>query len=200
MSKISSRGRPRSFDEEAVLKEALVAFWRFGYENTSMAVLTEVTGLNKPSLYSCFGSKEELFKKAVALYVRLFVEQVAPGLKQTKLISALEDFYDRALEFATSHQSARGCLAVHGALTRNDESEFAKDVLLKVRISLEKLILDRIQKAVSEGDFPTKLDPNTFAKYLSCVHAGINIQVLSHTKKEELKEVIKLALRPLGIK
>src|SRR5919198_5961184 len=64
-----TRGRPRSFDRDAALRAAMLTFWRLGYEGASMAELTKAMGINSPSLYACFGSKEELFRAAVEFYL-----------------------------------------------------------------------------------------------------------------------------------
>lgn len=43
-------------------------FWSKGYEAASLSELTEAMGINSPSLYGAFGSKEDLFREAVELY------------------------------------------------------------------------------------------------------------------------------------
>ena len=52
--------RPREFDEDYVLDQALHVFWDKGYDSTSLADLQEATGLTKSSLYKAFESKEGL--------------------------------------------------------------------------------------------------------------------------------------------
>ena len=61
-------GRPRAFDMDQALDQALHVFWEKGYAGTSIADLTEAMGINPPSLYAAFGNKEKLFKKALDRY------------------------------------------------------------------------------------------------------------------------------------
>ncbi|MGW4246403.1 TetR/AcrR family transcriptional regulator, partial [Nocardia sp. NPDC004722] len=62
-------GRPRSFDADTALDQALEVFWRNGFEGTSLTDLTTATGINKPSLYAAFGNKEQLFGKVLTRYL-----------------------------------------------------------------------------------------------------------------------------------
>src|SRR5579863_2709304 len=61
-------GRPREFDTGKALDEAMEVFWRHGYEGATIAELTSAMGINPPSLYSAFGSKEGLLKAALDRY------------------------------------------------------------------------------------------------------------------------------------
>ena len=61
-------GRPRAFDMDKALDQALHVFWAKGYEGTSIADLTEAMGINPPSLYAAFGNKEALFRQAMDRY------------------------------------------------------------------------------------------------------------------------------------
>ena len=63
-------GRPREFDYEKALDQAMRVFWEKGYEGTSLPDLTQAMGINRPSLYASFGNKEELYKKALNRYAQ----------------------------------------------------------------------------------------------------------------------------------
>lgn len=57
------RGRPKQFDRETALDQALQLFWRHGYEATSLADLVEATGAKAPTLYAEFGNKRRVIPR-----------------------------------------------------------------------------------------------------------------------------------------
>src|SRR5438093_12545846 len=65
-----SMPRPKSFDEDVVLDQAVELFWERGYDGTSLADLEAHLGLGRQSLYNTFGDKQALFLKALERYRR----------------------------------------------------------------------------------------------------------------------------------
>jgi TetR/AcrR family transcriptional repressor of nem operon len=53
--------RPREFDYDDVVEQAMYLFWRQGYQNTSIDDVESATGLTKGSLYKAFKNKRDLF-------------------------------------------------------------------------------------------------------------------------------------------
>ena len=76
-------GRHREFDVEKALDAALCVFWRKGYEGASYADLTEATGVERPALYSAFGNKEALFRRALARYYERYLDYLPEALRAT---------------------------------------------------------------------------------------------------------------------
>src|SRR6185312_856599 len=72
--------RPKSFDENAVLDQAVELFRARGYEGTSLAELESHLGLGRQSLYNTFGDKQALFIKALDRYRRATGAAMADGL------------------------------------------------------------------------------------------------------------------------
>src|SRR5262249_62099226 len=50
------RGRPRGYNPETALRNAIEAFWQTGYSGTSLDDLSSATGMNRPNLYAAFGA------------------------------------------------------------------------------------------------------------------------------------------------
>ncbi|MDZ4191500.1 MAG: TetR/AcrR family transcriptional regulator, partial [Pseudomonas sp.] len=64
-------GRPRSFDRAQAIDDAMLLFWKYGYDATSLSRLKEAIGggITAPSFYAAFGSKQGLFKEVVERYM-----------------------------------------------------------------------------------------------------------------------------------
>ncbi|MCE7002789.1 TetR/AcrR family transcriptional regulator [Kibdelosporangium philippinense] len=60
--------RTKEFDPDAVLRSALNLFWRKGYEATSIQDLVDHLGIGRASMYATFGTKHDLYLRALDLY------------------------------------------------------------------------------------------------------------------------------------
>ncbi len=112
-----SRGRPRAFDREVALDRALGLFWTRGFEGTSISDLTDALDINPPSLYAAFGSKEELFREALGLYVRAYGIPIERAIAEEK--TALDVIVRILLEAARLFPAGAtpgGCLVSSGSL------------------------------------------------------------------------------------
>ncbi len=115
-------GRPRGFCVEETLDRAMTVFWRHGYEGASLSDLTSAMGINSPSLYACFGSKEGLFRAVLERYDerrKSFMESVLAAPTAAK---AAELYLHGVADFAidTSGQNPPGCLLLQSGLSCGD--------------------------------------------------------------------------------
>ena len=67
-------GRPRAFDRDDAVDQAMQLFWQHGYDSTSLSLLKAALGggISAPSFYAAFGSKEALFDECVQRYLTTF--------------------------------------------------------------------------------------------------------------------------------
>ncbi len=106
-----SRGRPRGYDEEAVLDQLTALFWAKGYNQTTMAELVEASGVHTSSLYATFGTKEELFAKVLRRYLAARMEMLATLIEDAGPgVDGIHAFLEAVEIDATSGPGQQGCL------------------------------------------------------------------------------------------
>ena len=187
-------GRPRSFCKEEALDRAMTVFWRQGYEGASMADLTRAMGINPPSLYACFGSKEGLFKAVLERYDQRRASFMAHVLEAPSAQKVAETYLMGVAAFAadTSGRNPPGCLMVQGGLSCGDT--VIPDTLARHRAEKEAMLRARFEDARNSGDLPTSCDPAALARYLMVMANGICVQASAGATAEELREVAAIAL------
>jgi AcrR family transcriptional regulator len=188
-------GRPRQFDADAALDQALDVFWRKGYEGASLPDLTEAMGVNRPSLYAAFGNKEALFRAALDRYEQGPAGYVREALAEPTARRVVERLFAGGIDLVTSKCNPRGCLAVHAALVTGEGSESIRAELAARRKTSELMLRKRFQRAKAEGDLPDDANPADLASYASTVLRGMAVQAASGASAKELRQVAKLALQ-----
>src|SRR5215470_17396797 len=104
--------RSREFDVDTAADQALRLFWTKGYEGTTLSDLTRAMGINRPSLYAAFGSKEELFRKALDRYAEGPAAFMREALDEPTARAVAERLLGGATDRATDRRNPRGCLMV----------------------------------------------------------------------------------------
>lgn len=126
-------GRPREFDKDHALKQAMLLFWARGYEGTSMSALVEALGIASARIYAAFGSKEQLFREAVALYEASDGGFADRALREQAVRPAIERMLHDAVLTYTKRGRAQGCLVVSAATSTAPENEAVMDWLAEHR-------------------------------------------------------------------
>jgi AcrR family transcriptional regulator len=188
-------GRPRAFDKDQALDQALHVFWEKGYEGTSIADLTAAMGINPPSLYAAFGNKEALFKKALARYEAKRDAFFAESFAATTAREAMTRLLDGTAELLSDKRTPQGCLMVQGALCGGEACESVKQDLASRRQAGEVLIRERLKRAKREDDLPEDADPSALASYVATVMQGMAVQAAGGATAKQLREIARLALR-----
>lgn len=190
-----TRGRPRGFDVEATLETVMRVFWEHGYEGASMAELTERTRVRRGSLYQAFGTKEELFDRALARYQASAGSFVGRALAQPTAAGVAETVLRGIVETATGDDTPRGCLFVHGALGTSPEAEPIRERLADMRAGGEALLATRFAELAAEGDpIAVACDPKLLAGHLVSMRYGLAVQARSGATRERLHALVDLAL------
>lgn len=191
----SRRGRPRQFDRSGALLKGLELFWERGYEGTSVSALTEALGISAPSLYAAFGSKEELFREAVAYYNDPDRSPTALALRPGPTVrQAVTNMLRDNAHAYTNSSTPRGCLVVLAATTYTPDSEAVRDLLAALRDQDRRQLQSRLDRAVSEGELPASANTSALATFVMTVLHGMSIQARDGADVEALDAVVDITM------
>ena len=190
-------GRQREFDVEKVLDAALCVFWRKGYEGTSYADLVEAAGVERPALYSAFGNKEALFRKALARYDQQYLDYIPEALQLPTAREVAAQLMHKAVELNTRYRDRTGCLGINGALAGSDDAEPVRQALIEFREAGRQRLRERFERARAEGDLPETARPDVLATFVMTVTQGIAVQAKAGVSREVLETVAEQALAAL---
>jgi AcrR family transcriptional regulator len=190
-----ARGRPREFDVDEALDRALEVFWRKGYEGTSLQDLTDAMNVNRPSLYAAFGSKEELFRRALDRYAEGPAAYARDATNEPTARAVAERLLRGGVELVTDPAKPQGCFVVQAALACGEAAESVKQALSARRAAGQAALRERFERAAAEGDLPAGVDCADLACYVVTVLHGVAVQAAGGAAREELHRVVEMALR-----
>ncbi|TRW87893.1 TetR/AcrR family transcriptional regulator [Mycolicibacterium sp. 018/SC-01/001] len=186
-------GRPRTFDETQALDRAIAVFWRLGFEGASLAELTDAMGINKPSLYAVFGSKEELFIRALERYRQTYHGHLRHLLAQPRAYDILES-YLRDTAKAVRAGTAPGCLSIHGGISCGPTNARIPQLLAEYRRGIE----DAIAKALAAADDSADIDATALAGFAVTIGQGLAVDAAAGVPQARLDAAVDVALAGLA--
>jgi AcrR family transcriptional regulator len=190
------RGRPRAYDADTAIAQAMSAFWQFGYSATSLEQLSDATDMNRPSLYAAFGDKRALYLQTLDRYTERSKETIAKALDpQLSLAEGLQRFYDYALaSYLPSGDPARGCYLIGTAVTEALSDEEVRHRLASALRAFERMVAARIEQAHNDGELDTTADPQALAMIALAVLYSLAIRARAGESRAVLRSVVATAI------
>lgn len=174
-------------------------FWDKGFEGTSMVDLTAGMGIGAPSLYAAFGSKEALFRAAVALYVSADGSDIWGAIaKADTAYAAIESFLMATARLFSRPGKPSGCLVVLSALHATDGNEGLRAELVAKRAQNMRDLARRLERGVESGEIPAGTDTDGLARFYVTVQQGMSIQARDGADRAMLEEIARSALAAWG--
>lgn len=193
---MTARGRPRGFDRERALRQAMLHFWEHGYDGTSVSDLTTAMQIRSPSLYAAFDCKEALFREAVDHYTRTEGTGADDALRDAP--SAREGIEamlrDKADNF-TADGKPRGCMISLAGFTYTAASAEVRDFLAEHRRLMQSEIQQRFDRGVTDGDLAADADTEAMAEYFATVVHGLSIRARDGATRSTLHQTIDRAMQ-----
>jgi AcrR family transcriptional regulator len=182
--------RPREFDEDTVLAQALNVFWEKGFDAASLADLQEATGLTKSSLYKAFQSKEGLFRRVLEHYSREHLAFRAKALAQPTPRRISESLLAGIVNLHTGKNTPSGCLVTFSALACSAEAQPISAELSESRNEFERRLKDRFDEIGHAGPLPVGMNTATAASFLSTFIQGLAVQARGGATRRQLQRLV----------
>ncbi len=190
------RGRPRSFDRDTALENAMHVFWERGYEAASISDLTAAMGISPPSLYTAFGDKERLFLEAIERYGKGPGGYAARALaEESTARRAIERLMLEAAKELPNPGHPAGCMMVMATTNCSVAAEHVQNALAKRRLLGVGLMQQRIQRGINEGEMPADTDALALANFYATVYQGMSMQAKDGAPRESLLLSVEMAMR-----
>ncbi len=192
-------GRPREFDREEALHIAKQVFWQRGYQGTSLSDLVAALGIASARIYAAFGSKENLFREAIALYLAEEGAFADAALSQPDTRQAVRQLLVNAVDAYTRDDRPQGCMVVLSLTNYGRENEEIMAWLAGYRRERVDGIVERIRQGVQCGDLPESTDVQALGDYVATVFHGISIQARDGVSRARLMAVTDIAMQGFDV-
>jgi len=188
--------RTKEFDPEAALQSALELFWQRGYEATSMSDLVEHLGIGRASIYATFGSKHELYLKALERYDRTGLTPMVRELSQPgPALPAVRAIVRRyAAESADEQLRPLGCLVTNTAAELAPHDPAAARQVERNWDQLEAVLHSALVRAQAQGELEVDRDPLTLARMLLVLLQGLRVVGKASSDPARVRDAAEQAL------
>lgn len=192
------RGRPRKFDRDQALQQALQIFWEKGFEAAQVGDLTAAMGINPPSFYAAFKSKEALFHEAFDLYLSTIGARSITALDDTSNVrAAIHAMLAASADNALGAPRAAGCLAALGLVNSPHDHVLRQRMAAERRAMIQRIHI-RLEKGRSEGQLPPDADTSGLAVFYASVVLALSLQAQDGADRPELMATIQGAMHALN--
>jgi AcrR family transcriptional regulator len=188
-------GRPRGFDRDEALSRAMEVFWAKGYEATTLIELQRSMGINAPSFYAAFGSKDELFRESVELYAET---EAAPMTRALESGATARESIEGLLRAATTAFSQpgkpRGCFIAFGGASCAEPETPIGAFMREQRAHRRTVINARLRQGISDGDVSPSVDLEATTIFYATIIDGLAVEARDGASRKTLRGIVDYAM------
>jgi AcrR family transcriptional regulator len=190
------RGRPRTYEPEVALGQALALFRKDGFAATSLDDLSAATGMNRPSLYGAFGDKRELYIKAYRRYRDDYGAQLAGIFKaDLALRQRLARIFDVALEiYLFGDEAPRGCFTVMTVASDAIADPEIQALMRESLAELDKVFAKCFRNGVESRELPPSADVAALSQIATATLFSLAIRARTGTPRPQLEAIVQGAI------
>ena len=186
------RGRPRAFEPETALIQAMDVFWKDGFAATSLDDVSAATGLNRPSLYGAFGDKRALYLKAYGQYRKRMDESFQPLFAaRAPLRAKLRRILVAALDlYLSGEDGPRGCFTVLSAASDAIADPELRSLVAAAIGATDRAFGRLFADARAAGELPASADPRRLARIASATLHTLSIRARARIPRAEILPIV----------
>jgi AcrR family transcriptional regulator len=191
---MAQMGRPRTFDRDVAIDQALHLFWEHGFDATSLSQLKAHIGggITAPSFYAAFGSKQALFVEVMERYLKTH-GRVTDSLFDTRLPprEAIERTLRRSAKMQCEAGHPTGCLVALGFLSAcTEESKAISAPLAEARALNRAGIVACVERAIADGELPETVTADALASVYDSFMLGISVLARDGVPFEQIDDAV----------
>lgn len=152
-------------------------------------------GINPPTLYSTFGSKEDLYRQALDFSIAR--ESGCRGEMLASTLPAYEALGRYLYNIAdgdTQPDKPAGCMVSTAVLQHVEENASVARMTAALREASIQVLKARFDRAVSESELPAGTDTDTLARFYVAIIQGMSAQACDGACNALLKRLINIAV------
>lgn len=187
--------RQREFDVEEALDAAMQIFWEKGFEATSLSDLTSRMGIQRPSIYSTFGDKKELFEAALRKYTRTHASNVRAKFQNN--LSVKEGFciiFEGVVAEKYSESYNRGCFCINTMVELAPHDEKFEILTREHQMYLSAIFQEMIERGVRSGELEIKMNAKALAQTLVISLIGLTVMMKSRPERSFIDNSVETIL------
>lgn len=189
--------RPKAFDRERAVKQAMELFWEKGFEASSTEDLLRAMSIGRQSMYDTFGDKHQLYLEALRRYQAESGADLFERLRTTSTPLAMLADVLLAIAGETASARARGCMAVN-ATTEFGQSDPEVAALIGSGQMLCEAAFERVvREAKQRGEVAASVDERAAGRFLFSTIRGMRVSAKAGASPDALRDVATLAIEAL---
>ncbi|MFB7814932.1 TetR/AcrR family transcriptional regulator [Paenibacillus chitinolyticus] len=188
-------GRIREFDEDQVLDAAMQLFWEKGYEATSLSDLTSRMGIQRPSIYSAFGGKKELFEAALRKYTMTRASLIRAKLQSNPSVKeGFRTFFEDVIVEEYAENPRKGCFCINTMVELAPHDEKFEILTREHQMYLAVIFEETIERGVQSGELEIGVNAKALSQALLVSLIGLTVLIKSRPERSFIDNSIEVIL------
>lgn len=180
--------RPREFDAQIAIDQALCVFRKQGYKGSSLQDLIRAMGISKSSFYETFGSKYALFLMTLTRFretkaVYHFTEPNNNTSAKTLVTNMFMQLIDSVID------GEGGCMFGSSAIEFSDTDPEVTERITNGIQQLEKMFYQILMREQKSGYKLENKNIQAISRQLTTTFYGIQVMANANLNREELSEI-----------